>query len=177
MTKRPYIGKSDSQANADALARRSATYADENRASWELRMDRAAHEPKTLRQYVHELTKAYQSETEILRLHGRDLDAGGAPEWTPKFAGYLTASDRATDGEDNFLTPFRSALDSLLSHPDETMRTRGVIVRGLVVGGEPENLVCHVWHPFERVVALSACRTMWRSMSDVRIVTRRREAA
>lgn len=171
-----YKRLSDAELNARALETRTSTYADPHAKSWALRMDRASHEPRTLREYVHVLTKAYRDEVPG-RIHSRDLDSGGAPEWTPQFADYLTASDRATDTEDNYRTPFRSALDYLLTHPAETMRRDGEIVRRVVIGGVSAEEAAVQWAPYERRVAHGALRTMWRSMSDVRIVTRRSDKA
>lgn len=171
-----YKRLSDSELNARALENRSRTYADPHAKSWEVKFDRATHEPRTLREYVHELRKAYQDEVPG-RIHSRDLDAGGAPEWTPQFTRYLTGSPRSTDEEDNYLRPFSAALAYLTTHADEAMRERGVIVRRIVCGGDQPEEAASRYQPFNRVVALNACRVFWRSMSDVRIVTKRKEAA
>lgn len=200
-----YKRLSDSELNARALENRSRTYADPHAKSWEVKFDRATHEPRTLREYVHELRKAYQDEVPG-RIHSRgvwsgradgrarsvdpktgavlstaaDLEGGsvlGAPAMDPQFEAYISAGPRATDEEDNYLRPFSAALAYLESHPDETMRTRGRIVRTLVLGGENEDTACSTWHPFERVVAKDAVICMWRSMSSIRISTRRTKEA
>lgn len=87
---------SEAQANAEALARRSTTYADEHAASWRLRFGRPSHEMST-RQLVAELLDAYAAEVPT-RLHeGPDhIDEGGVPAMTGAFLGYLGSGATGT---------------------------------------------------------------------------------
>lgn len=171
--RRPYFGPSESQTMATS---RPSPYAESNELTVEWRMDRRSREPRTLRQYVHELRKAYADEVPG-RIHSRDTDAGGAPEWTPAFTHYLDGKPSATDPDETYLTPFRAALAYFEDHPDTAQRARGEVVRALVIAGHATDEACRGWQPFERVIALHACRVFWRAMSDVRIVMPRKEAA
>lgn len=167
----PYIGPSEAQTLAES---RSSTYADANAASWVLRMDRKAREPQTLREYVHELRKAYADEVPG-RLHSRDTDAGGVPEWTPAFAHYIDGRPSATNPDETYVTPFRAAI-TFMERGDVAQQMRATVIRWVVVGGMDPTEAAKQWAPFERVVALHACRAFWRAMSDIRIVSPRRAA-
>lgn len=117
--------KSDSQANAEALARRTATYADEHAASWQVRFDRPTHEPKSLRGYVNELRDAYEAECPS-RLHRHDVDGGGTPAFTVAFEAWLDGTDRG---------PFRDCIRGMARSGDERTRRRASIVGRLIIGG------------------------------------------
>jgi hypothetical protein len=175
--------KSDSQSNAEALARRNATYADEHAASWELRMDRPSREPKSLRGLVAEIRSAYADEMPT-RIHVHDVDGGGTPAYSPEFKRYLYGSDFATDreteGTETYLTPFRAALAGMERAQDEGTRRRAAIVghvtfaamgplEAAMIEGVPE------W--CARDVALRALGVFWRRLSDVRIDLRKSETA
>jgi len=182
--RRPYLGPSDSQANADALARRSATYADEHAKSWEVRFDRPSHEPRDLRELVRCLRRAYADEVPA-RMHTAQVDAGGTPAYAPEFARYLYGSDFATDQHDEaatetYLTPFRRALASMDVAADEGTRRRAWIVGHVVLGdaGPAEAAMIEgVPEWCAKDVAEKALSVFWRRLSDVRLDLRREVAA
>ena len=127
--------RSEAQANAEALARRSATYADEHAASWQVRFDRPTHEPRSLRGYVNELRDAYEAECPT-RLHRHDVDGGGTPAFTAAFALWLWGSPHAIDQETGaYITPFRACLAGMQRSPDEASRKRSAIVGRTIIGG------------------------------------------
>lgn len=81
--------KSDSQANAEALARRSSTYADEHAASWEVRFGRPAHEMST-KELVAKIMEQLAEEVPTKLHEGPDhIDGGGTPAMTAAFMGYI----------------------------------------------------------------------------------------
>jgi hypothetical protein len=174
--RRPYLGPSDAQANADALARRSATYADEHARSWEVRFDRPSHEPRDLRELVRCLRRAYADEVPG-RLHTSQVDGGGTPAYAPEFARYLYGSEFATDQGDGattetYLTPFRRALASMDTSEDEGTRKRAWIVSHVVLGGAgpAESAILEgVPSWCAKDVAERALAVFWRRLSDVRL--------
>lgn len=153
--------KSDAQANAEALARRSTTYADEHAASWLVRFDRPTHEPTSLRGYVRELRDAY--EAEVPKVHQHAIDGGGTPAYTPRFEAWL-------DGQDD--GPFRSCLRGMWRAKDIRTQHRARIVYRAIVGG---------WSAGEAAmsegvpdwcadtVAFDALRVTWRRYSSTPI--------
>lgn len=169
--RRLHIGLSDPQANAEALARRSATYADDNARSIELRWDRRRHRPRDLPSLVVRLRHAYADEVPS-RIHVHQTDGGGTPAWSPEFAAYLTASDGATDRDNVYRTPFRSALGGMYRSADATNRLRARIVALVVLGGygPAESALAAGVHPecIAREVAERALLTCWDRLSDTR---------
>lgn len=167
------LHKSDAQANAEALARRSATYADEHARSYEVRFDRARYRPRNMRDYVHQLRRAYADEVPS-RIHVRETDAGGDPAWSPEFTRYLTGSDGATDKDETYRTPFRAALTSWRDDH------RRVIVGRIVLGGWDEKSAAidagvPEWCAHD--VAFRSLEMFWNRLSDVRMDLARSETA
>lgn len=81
--------KSEAQGNAEALARRSASYADEHARSWQVRFGTPTHELST-RALLVRLGEARRAETPMKLHEGPDhVDGGGTPAMTPAFLGYL----------------------------------------------------------------------------------------
>lgn len=118
-------GKSEAQANAEALARRSSTYADEHAASWQVAFDRPTHEPKSLRGYVTELRDAYEAECPI-KLHTTQVDGIGQA--------FASAFEAWLDG-DTHASPFRACLTGMSRAQDERTRKRSRIVGRVTMGG------------------------------------------
>lgn len=174
--------KSDAQANAEALARRSATYADEHAVSWDVKFDRRP--PDNLRELVHTLRRAYADEVPT-RLHTADVDGGGTPAFAPEFARYLFGSDFATDQADEgasevYLTPFRRCLAAMDAAGDEATRRRAYIVAHVTVGdsGPVEAAMIEgVPEWCAKLVAQDALSVFWRRLSDVRLDLRHTESA
>ena len=164
--------KSDAQANAEALARRSATYADEHAASWNVRFDRRT-EPPNLRSLVVDLRRAYQDEVPRT-LHKHDVDGGGTPAYSGSFAAYLYGSPFQTDDDGTYQTPFRRCLASMHREGDGPTSQMARIVAGITVGGmNPEEAVEAEFGLTEtwvcKAIAERALRVFWRRCSDVRL--------
>lgn len=176
MSKRPYIGPSDAQANAEALARRGTPYSAASGVSFTVQWDWHKREPKDLREAVRLCRKAYVDEVPT-RLHEHQIGEGGTPQMTSEAVRYLDspgASD-APRGErplvSHYLTPFRAALDRLdKGSPSE--RRRAAIVRHVTIGSQSpvQAAVAERAHPFDaKLVAEDALRSFLRTMSDLRI--------
>jgi hypothetical protein len=92
---RPRI--SEAQANAEALARRSAQYAPEHAASVSVQWDYRHREPTDLRDAVRLARKAYADEVPE-RLHeGPDsIGEGGTPRMDARAMGYLFGNAQAS---------------------------------------------------------------------------------
>jgi hypothetical protein len=159
--------KSDSQANAEALARRSATYADENARSWQVQFDRPTHEPKSTSGYIHELRDAYEAECPT-RLHRHDVDAGGTPAFTAAFEAWLWGSPfRIEPDTGTYNTPLRACLAGMSRARDERTQSRARIAYAVIVGGQSpseagmrEGVPAH----WAEVVASDALRVTWRRL-------------
>lgn len=145
MTKprRPYIGPSESQskANAEALDRRSRTYADENAYSLRYSQDRVRFRPVGLAPLSRWARSEYRHEPNI-RLHTRDTADDGAPAMSGQAQAFLGMTygefggilfDRAADPTDwtsvacqrneegYYVTPMRCTLARIdKSNPDDT---------------------------------------------------------
>lgn len=178
------IHKSEAQANAEALARRSSTYADEHAASWRVAFERPTHEQRRLRDLVRDLRKAYADEVPS-RLHVHETDAGGDPAWSPEFMRYLTASDYATDVRDKasdtevYLTPFRACMASMEQSPDEATRRRATMVYDVIAGRGPVEAAMMAGVPewCAKDVAEKALNVFWRRLSAVRLDLRAEKVA
>ena len=167
---------SEAQANAEALARRSATYADEHAASWKVRFDRGGT-PPDLRALVNMVRTAYADEVPT-RLHVHQTDAGGDPAWSPEFTRYLTDSDYATD-DDVYRTAFRRCL-AAMSRSDGPMARDARIVARIAIGGAgpSEAAIAERSHPYDaKGAAISALQSFWKRYSDFRYDLRRTETA
>lgn len=166
------LRKSEAQANAEALARRSTTYADEHARTWQVRFDRATP-PPGLRALVIDLRRAYQDEVpETLHVHA--VDEGGTPAYTGAFAAFLYASPAVTDEDGWYRTPFRRCLAAMTQGGEPAARTMGAIVAHVTVGGEdPEDAVAREFADLEpwaaRAVAQRALTVFWKRCADVRL--------
>lgn len=102
MTKRnrAYVGISDAQANAEALHRRTYTYAPENAESLRVAWDFHRREPKDLREAVHYVRKAYADEVPDKLHEGYDsIGEGGTPKMTARAEGYIFGRPDADDAK------------------------------------------------------------------------------
>jgi hypothetical protein len=171
--------KSEAQANADALARRSATYADQHAASWSVRFDRPTHEPKSLRGYVNELRDAYEAEVPS-RMHRHDVDGGGTPAFTAALEAWLWGSPFTLDNETGaYRSPFRACLAGMQRSADERTRKRSAIVAHITVGGSSATeaaIAEGVPSWCAEMVAYEALQVTWRRLTSAPIA-RVRDAA
>jgi hypothetical protein len=95
---RPYIGPSESQANAEALMRRSAPYTAASDTSFRVSWDFHRREPADLREAVRMARRAYADEIPQTLHEGPDsIGEGGTPRMTAKAEGYIFGSHSGSD--------------------------------------------------------------------------------
>lgn len=177
---RPYLGLSDAQANAEALARRGAPYAAAHAASvrevWGGR-----RRPLSLRELAYEVRASY-AEGIPEQLHDPEVgdhDQTGAPRYSAGFAQRLYGSARAVDRHDPDFVPgepgvryhlraFDAALEAWRT--DELEPLRRVVWR-VACGEEPIEAVERERIPpwAARTVAYDVLRRFLASVSAIRI--------
>jgi hypothetical protein len=182
-----YRGISDAQANAEALARRSAPYAVASEVSFKVAWDYTQREPENLREAVRMVRRAYADEVPTKLHEGYDsIGEGGTPKMTAKAEGYLfgnpTSSDAGRDAETGepdlvsyYHAPFRAALHRM-SHGDEASRKRAAIVQHVTIGqqGPQEAAIAEdVPSWCAKVVAEDAIRAFLRDLTDIKVSLRR----
>lgn len=165
---------SEAQANAEALARREATWTAAHAATWEARFDRGTP-PATLRELVITLRRAYRDEMPQT-LHKHAVDDGGTPAYSGEFAAFLYGSVAATEEDGTYRTPVRRCLRSMLasSTADAAAFQMGRIAGRVIVGGEtPADAVDHetgISEPWiARAIAERALLVFWKRCADVRL--------
>lgn len=183
---RTWVGPSESQANAEALARRSMPYTDASGATFRVQWDFHRREPRDLRDAVRQVRRAYADEVPH-RLHeGPDsIGDDGTPKMTAKAEGYLFGAPGADDAgrttnDDGSTTPdlvgyyhspFRAAL-ARWEQGDESERRRAAIVRHVTIGGRgPVEAAMEEGIPLwsAKHVAEWALRSFLRGLTDIRV--------
>lgn len=187
---RTYAGISDSQANAEALARRSSPYTAAHEVSVRVSWDWHKREPSDLREAVRMARKAYSDEVPE-KLHDSAIGEDGTPRMNARAVGYIMGSPSADDaGRDPetgqrdlvgyHFTPFRATLERF-EHGDAASRRRAAIVRHITIGGLDgyEAAVTEKAHPLDAgIVAEDALRVFLRAINALTIhVTRASDAA
>jgi hypothetical protein len=181
-----YRGWSDSQANAEALARREHSYSDASGVSFRLNWDWHNREPKDLREAVRMVRQAYADEVPA-KLHNGDLADDGTPKMTPQAEGYIFGREDAGEARrteddpapmlDFYRTPFRAAL----SHLERTSPPRAAIVQSVSMGSAmPMQATIATGVPAwcAKVVAEDTLRSFLRNLTDVKVhLPREAEAA
>jgi len=176
LSKRPYIGPSDAQANAEALARRSAPYTAASDTSVRIAWDWRNRQPRDLREAVRMCRAAYADEVPT-KLHETAIGEGGTPRMTARAEGYIFGSESSDDAPRNpesgerdpigyYHTPFRATLAQM---PD---RHRAAIVSHVTIGSQgPQEAAIAEGVPAwcAKEVAENALRSFLHAMSDVRI--------
>lgn len=176
-----------SQANAEALARRSAPHTEASGESFRVRWDWHRREPADLREAVRLARRAYADEVPDKLHNGRNsgtpaLAEDGSPRMTAKAEGYIFgppgADDAARDPETGqrdlvgyHYTPFRATLERM-EHGDEPSRKRAAIVTHVTMGSQgPMQAAIAEGVPSwcAKVVAEDALRSFLRSMTDLRL--------
>lgn len=183
MTKRyrGYSGKSDSQANAEALARRSTPYSEAHRGSLTFSWDWQKRSPRDLRDAVRIVRKAYEDEVPRRMTEGPDsIGDDGTPRFSSQAEGYIfgspTRTDAGHDPEDRplvsyYQTPFRATLANMERGPEPEAR-RAAIVRHVTIGSQgPQEAAIAEGVPAwcAKTVAEDAIRSFIRRLSDVRV--------
>lgn len=173
------IHRSEAQANAEALARRSTPFGPENRTSAGMAFDfRRRQTPRDIHHAVHLVRRAYADEVPT-RLHEHGLAPDGTPAMTQRTESFIFGGDSWTDagkGEQPlvsyYITPFRATLSAMERHPAESTRKRAAIVRHVAIGGQdPDAAALTEGVPSwtTRLVAFDALCTFLRQLSDVRV--------
>lgn len=187
MSKRPYIGPSDSQANAEALYRRdhswSAPAAESVRVAWDWRK----RQPRSLRDAVQMVRRLYADEVPPKLHEGPDsIGPDGTPRMTARAEGYIFGNARSDDaarwvdeetGEQQrdpvgyYHAPFRARLAEMGSG-SELDRKRAAIVQHVALGQQApvEAAIAEGVPPWcARLVAEDALRAFLHSMSDMKL--------
>ena len=180
-----YRGWSDSQANAEALARRSSPYTEASRLSATIAWDATKRGPRDLRHAVELVRRAYRDEVPT-KLHESGLADDGTPAMTAKAEAYIFGSPSWTDagrGEQPlmsfYLTPFRATLSDMEKAREEATRRRAAIVRHVAFGMDPvEAARSEGAHPLDaKLVVFDALCSFLRRLTDVRVDLSKQDAA
>jgi hypothetical protein len=181
--RRPVRGKSDSQANAEALDRRDRPYAVVTEASRAVAWDYRRRAPLDLRDAVRRARRAYADEVPAKLHDGPDaIGEDGTPRMTARAVAYIfgapDSSDMRFDPETHlpdaisfYHSPFRATL-ATLERGDHAERRRARIVAHITIGqrGPTEAAIAEGAHPLDaKLVAFDALASFLRSMSDVRV--------
>jgi hypothetical protein len=184
---RSYRGKSEAQANADALARRSMPYTEASGSSFLVAWDFHHRQPSDLREAVHMLRRAYADEVPTKLHEGYDsIGEGGTPKMTERAMGYIMGSPEASDGRPDpetgerplisyYHTPFRATLARWLTG-DSRSAVAGLVIQHVTVGQmAPIAAVILVGVPqwCARIVAWDVLSSFHRDMSDMKIDAKR----
>ena len=188
---RSHKGPSESQANADALARRDAPFSAASGASFSVNWDWHRREPSDLREAERMVRRAYSDEVPSKLHEGPDsIGEGGTPKMTTRAEGYLFGSAGSNDAKRDPLTgqldavgwyhaPFRAHLDNL-AHGDEASRKRAAIVSHIAIGGQgPQQAAITEGIPSwaAKLVAEDVLRAFLRGLSDLKLNAKRQAEA
>lgn len=134
--RKPYLGPSEAQANAEALERRGRTFADPSDASFSVAWDYHQRKPRDLADAADIIRRAYAEEVPV-RLHEHDAGDDGTPRMHPAAESYIFGWAEAGYDPDKpltdfYRTPFKAALARLYRKNPH----RGSLVFRVAVGGE-----------------------------------------
>jgi hypothetical protein len=184
MSKRPYIGKSDAQSNAEALAARGLPYTAASQVSFRLKWDWHRREPRDLREAVRMARQAYQEEVPV-KLHDTDIGPDGTPRMSARAEGYIFGSPTASDAPRDepalvsyYLAPFRATLSGM-ERGDEATRKRAAVVSHITIGSQgPQEAAISEGVPAwcAKLVAYDALSAFLRRLTDVKLDLRREES-
>ena len=174
---RPYIGPSEAQINAEALAHRDAPYTAASQVSFTIAWDYQRREPADLREATRMVRRAYTDELPIKLHEGPDkIGEGGTPKMTARAEGYIFGSAQGSDDADSAVShyhaPFRACLDGM-AHGDESSRKRAAIVSHVTIGSQgPQDAAVAEGVPSwcAKLVAEDALRSFLRNLSDLKFV-------
>jgi hypothetical protein len=179
------IGVSESQANAEALARRGSPYSAASDVSFRVKWDFTKREPDTLRDAVRMVRRAYADEVPD-KLHDSVIGDDGAPRMNARAVGYIFGSEVSDDaGKDPetgqrdlvgyYHSPFRANLAHMAQGSD-TQRVYAAIVQSITIGAQgPREAALGAGVRPEAIakgVALMALRAFLRSMTDIAVHAR-----
>jgi hypothetical protein len=179
MSRKPYRGPSDSQANAEALARRGLPYSAASGVSFQIHWDWHRRDPKDLREACRMVRKAYSDEIPMKLHDGPDaIGDDGTPRMSARAEGYIFGSPTASDANPNddamvsyYLAPFRATLAEM-ERGDPCNRRRARIVSHITIGsmGPAEAAITEQAHPMDaKDVAELALRAFLRRLTDMKL--------
>lgn len=183
-----YRGWSDSQANAEALARRSTPYTEAHQGSLTIAWDWQKREPRDLRECVRTIRKAYADEVPYRLTEGPDsIGDDGTPRFSSQAEGYIFGSPTRTDaGHDPdkpivsyYQTPFRATL-ATMERGTEPEAKRAAIVRHVTLGSQgPQEAAIAEGVPAwcAKTIAEDAIRSFIRRLTDIRVDIAKQEPA
>jgi len=179
---RSYRTLSDSQANAEALARRSSPYSAASETSFRIQWTNKHREVDNLGDAVRVVRRAYADEVPD-KLHDSAIGEDGTPRMNARAVGYIFGDPRSDDagkdpetGERDMMgyhfTPFRACL-ATMQHGSDQQRVYAAIVSSITIGGQgPREAALSAGVKPEAMakgVALMALRSFLRSLTDVRL--------
>jgi hypothetical protein len=180
--RRPYIGNSEAQANAEALMRRSAPFTAAADASVRVAWDWRKRQPRDLREAVDMARQLHAAEVPSKLHEGPDsIGPDGTPKMTARAEGYIFGSGTSDDAPRNpetnerdpvgyYHAPFRARLAEM-SAGMEVDRKRAAIVQHVTIGARsPVEAAIAEGVPSwcARLVAEDALRAFLHSMSDMK---------
>lgn len=179
-----YRGPSESEINAQALARRGSPYTAASDVSFRVRWDVNRREPDNLRDAVRAVRRAYADEVPDKLHDGPDaIGDDGTPRMTARAVGYIfgdpEGDDAARDPETGqrdlagwHYSPFRANL-SVMSRGSDTQRLYAAIVQSITIGGQdPRQAALAAGVRPEcmaKGIALMALRAFLRSLTDIKL--------
>lgn len=181
-------GKSEAQANAEALARRGMPYSEAHQVSVSVAYDWTKRQPRDLRDAVRMVRRAYADEVPSRLTEGPgSVGDDGNPRFAPEATSYIfgdpglnTDAGKTPEVVNFFHAPFRARLDGM-EHGDLAARKHAAIVRHVTIGSMdaiPATIKedVPVWCAGQ--VALIALTSFLSGLSDLSLnVARRSEAA
>lgn len=178
---RSHRGPSESQANADALARRDAPYSAASEASFRVAFDVRYRQPRDINDAVERVLRAYADDVPTKLHEGPDsIGEGGTPKMTERAEGYLFGSAESDDAKRDpdglkdaisyYRSPFRACL-AVMRSGNERSRKQAEIVAHVAIGSQrPSAAAVSVGVPYwcAMDVAEQALRAFMHNLSDVK---------
>jgi hypothetical protein len=179
VSRKPYIGPSDAQANAEALARRGLPYSAASGASFSVQWNWHRREPRDLREAVRMVRKAYADEVPTKLHDGPDaIGPDGTPRMTARAEGYIFGSPTADDtpkGEDAlvgyYLAPFKATMHRMIAGNEQDRRYAAIVSHITIgdQGGVEAAIALGVPRWCAYLVAEHAVREFLRCLSDLKL--------
>ena len=180
-----YRDLSESQANAEALTRRSNPYTEASEASIRLHWSERTYDGYSLRDLVRAARAAYADEVPD-KLHDSALADDGTPRMSSQAVGYIFGSAFSSDAKSDEMVsyyhrPFRATLERLTrTGGPEGERRRAAIVAHITIGSQgPVEAAMQEDVPrwCAKLVAEDALRSFLRGMTDLKLHVQRSQEA
>jgi hypothetical protein len=178
-----YRGPSESQSNAEALARRGSPYTAAHETSVRLAWDYRRREPANLREAEHLVRKAYTDAVPMKMHEGPDsIGDDGTPKMTARAVGYIFGSEESDDAPRDAETgqrdpvgyyhrPFDARLNQLECGSVLEQKCAAIVSRVAVKGMDARQAVAEEGIPewWATQTAFHLLALFLRGMSDVKI--------